>query len=373
MRLLHITEDFVRSGGGLPVVIASHLAWQRQMGWQVKLLHTAQEHMPDTAAAQIISCPSAWPGKGWRWSWQLRPRLRELFVGGVDVVHLHGIWTAPQAIGSSLSHRYGVPSVITFHGQLLDRAVGRSLKKRLYLGVMGNRTVRRAKVLHAITTQERDGLKHLFPGKEITLIPNYIDVEEADRQITLARNDASVAQGKQIVYLGRLDVRKGVELLFEAFLHANLPDEWMLCIAGPDDTPGLRDKLKAMARQHRMESRVSIRGALYGKKKWQLLSGAALVCLPSFHEVIGMVNLEAALCARPVLTTPYCGLEGWSEAGGMLTEPAVEDMARALQCIAGMSEYELDERGKALRQWVVSHYGLEHIRAQWVDLYRTAI
>ena len=375
MHLLHVTENFTRSGGGQPVVIAGHLVWQTKMGWKVELLHTAADALA-VSGARLTCCPPSWPGKVWRWSPSLHTCLRRLISGGVDVLHLHGIWTAPQAIASRLGVQYGIPGIISFHGQLLEEAVERAsltarLKKQQYMRWIGNQIVRRARVLHAITKQERDRLKQLFPDCIIEVIPNCIDVDAVEREISQV--DHTGNGDKQVLFLGRLDERKGVSLLLEAFLCADLPDDWSLCIAGPEDTPGLRARLEHMAKHSGVrKNRIKISGPVYGQDKWRLLAGSSLVCLPSFHEVIGMVNLEAAVCGKPVLTTPYTGLEGWEKAGGVLVDPSVKALADALRQVASWSDSERISRGASLKAWVSNHYSLKRIRTQWVELYGEA-
>ena len=373
MRLIHVTEDFVRSGGGLPAVVASHLAWQKRLGWDVSLLHTGISDVLDGGSCALVSCPPSMVGNRWRWSPELSRSFRTLLMGGADLVHLHGIWMAPQAVASRISHQAGCPTVISFHGQLLGGALGSGLsaqavKKRLYLNLVGKKVALRAQVLHAITKQEAESLRNLFPQSRIEIIPNFIDVADVELQLQACGAQPPVSK-KEILYLGRLDARKGVMNLLMAFIDAALPKDWMLHIVGPDDTPGLRGELEDVIRRHGAGDRVKVSGPAYGENKWRLLKGAALVCLPSFHEVIGMVNLEAAICAKPVLTTPHAGLERWEEAGGFLVEPPIRQLSQKLQRIAQMDDSELDGRGASLRSWVIEHYGFDAIQPQWIELY----
>jgi len=284
---------------------------------------------------------------------------------------------APQAVASKLSYQSAIPSVISFHGQLLGGAVGyginqQALKKRLYLNLVGRKVVQRSKVLHAITKCEAESLRAMFPHSPIEVIPNFVDTQLIDGQINSV--DIETAKhSKEILYLGRLDVRKGVVQLLHAFAQAKLPAEWTLCIAGPDDTPGLREELKKLAYAYQMDKRIRVHEPVFGKEKWELLCNASFVCSPSFHEVIGMVNLEAALCSKVVLTTPYTGLEGWEEAGGVFVEPSIEEISTALLEIASWSDSELVDRGASLKAWVSNYYSLDRVRTQWLELYGEAM
>lgn len=375
MKLLHVTEDLVRSGGGLPAVIASHAAWQSRAGWDVSIVQTASSGLLDCNGATVWSCPPTKLGKPWRWSPSLSQCIQKIMGKGVDIVHLHGVWTAPQAIASSLAERNNVPCIISFHGQLLDAALGQGfafngLKKRLYLQLIGNKVVQRAKLLHAITEQEAETLRRLFPGKAVHMIPNFVDTRMTEEQIRGVESKVANSN-KEILFLGRMDPRKGIFHLLHAFVQANLPEDWRLSFAGPDAS-GAVDELRKLITSYQMEKRIRVLGPVYGKNKWELLCNASLVCLPSFHEVIGMVNLEAALCSKVVLTTPFAGLEGWEEAGGILVEPSVENIRKALEEISTWSDEELKQRGKSLKAWVSEYYSLDKVRSLWQDLYRAA-
>ena len=59
-------------------------------------------------------------------------------------------------------------------------------------------------------------------------------------------------------------------------------------------------------------------GPVYGAEKWALIQRAWAMIVPSYSEVVGMVNLEAALCSVPSITTYETGLTDWNEGGGDL-------------------------------------------------------
>src|SRR5205814_760854 len=103
--------------------------------------------------------------------------------------------------------------------------------------------------------------------------------------------------------------------------------------------------------------------------KWSLLRNAWIVCAPSHTEALGMVNLEAALCGTPTVTTPNSGLSEWNKNGGLLCEPTCGGVAAALTEATGWSEDERAHRGRNLRKYVTAEFTSDSVRSKWAETY----
>ena len=81
-----------------------------------------------------------------------------------------------------------------------------------------------------------------------------------------------------------------------------------------------------------MADRLRLAGPVDQEGKWELLSGADLVVLPSYSESFGMAALEAMAVARPVAVTPEVGLaEIVREAdSGIVVDGAPEKLGLAI-------------------------------------------
>lgn len=94
---------------------------------------------------------------------------------------------------------------------------------------------------------------------------------------------------KYVVALGRFVEEKGFHDLIEAFSKL-APEGIKLAIAGDaDHEDAYSRRLKEMAHQHN----IVLTGFIRGEKMNQLMSNAALFCLPSYHEGLPIVLLEA--------------------------------------------------------------------------------
>jgi glycosyltransferase involved in cell wall biosynthesis len=226
-------------------------------------------------------------------------------------------------------------------------------------------------LIHAITASERDNLAQLFPGQRLEIIPNAVNLAEIDAALASAAPDSAVkVEGRYLLFLGQLHPKKGVDLLIKAFSQIGQGTDFRLVIAGPDKSPEYTGKLKALARELGLSSpRLIFLGPIYGPGKWQLFRDAWAVCLPSHSETVGMVNLEAAAAATPVVTSHATGLFDWEEGGGLLIQPEVEDLSRGLRQVVSWNEAERFERGRRLRQMIEHRYSQEAVGPLWLDLY----
>ena len=94
---------------------------------------------------------------------------------------------------------------------------------------------------------------------------------------------------KNIICLGRLQKRKRVDHLLEAFLLMGRND-FGLILAGPD-SEGVITNAKA--------DNIFILGPLYGNEKFDLLSSMDLFCLPG---AVGLSIVDAFFCGLPLIT-----------------------------------------------------------------------
>lgn len=379
MKIIHILEDFTREGGGIPVMVASQIRWQASIGWDVVLLQTAEEHLPVPEGVHVVTCrPAKW-GTIWRWSPHLNTSIRNILTGPKVIIHIHGVWTAPQYLAVRYARKLSVPCIVSPHGQLmpaLASSAGGSTslwKKRLYRTLIANNLLRSATALHAITNVEADIIRLTCQKNRIEVIPHPIDVKAFDREVLSIPAREKTEKKRTILFLGRLDYRKGIELLIRAFAKANPPESWQLVIAGPDDHPGYRQKISKLIQSMGCRDRIAFLDPVYGRKKWRQYLNADLFCLPSSSEVMGLVNMEASLCNLPVLTTPQAGLDGWQEAGGMLIDTNLDDWVKALKKATSWSDEERQNRGAQLKNWVCQRYNSERIQCRWIETYESLL
>ena len=143
-----------------------------------------------------------------------------------------------------------------------------------------------------------------------------------------------------------------------------------LLIVGPESDPAYAAKLKSLVRLLGVQDKVTFLGPVFEpQEKLALYRHAWAFCAPSQTEVMGLVNLEAALVQVPVVTTHETGLWDWEEGGGVLVHPRVEELSQALEQVFAWSESERQDRGLSMRQLVERRYTWQAVGPQWLELY----
>ena len=107
----------------------------------------------------------------------------------------------------------------------------------------------------------------------------------------------------QLLYLGQLTQRKGVDLLLDAL--GPLTDlDWRLTIVGSGDQ---KDTLAALSKQLGLERRLTFYASLENQAAMRLMGQSDLLVLPSRHDGWGVVVNEALMRGVPVICSDNCG------------------------------------------------------------------
>lgn len=293
-------------------------------------------------------------------------------ANAITEIHLHGFWMPLQLIAARVAIEMKIPFVITSHGMLVPwlwTGKGRlnHLKKKLYFQFFAFPIFKRAGLIHAITPLEKNSLRKLFPDNNIVTIPNAINGECAEYYESETNN-------KNIFFIGRINPVKGVDLLLSAFKNSGLfASGWTLIIAGPEEVSEYADEMRVYIKANGLESKVQFIGPVYEKEKEQWYRNSWVTVVPSFSEVVGMVNLEASLHSCPTITTHQCGLSDWEEGGGILINPDVKSLTASLISCSKWSEIERHDRGQASYKLVQEKYSWSAVSKQWFALYEQLI
>lgn len=300
---------------------------------------------------------------------KVSPRYINELVEKFDIVHLIGHWTVLNALVYRAAVRANKPYVICPAGAL--SIFGRSrVLKRIYNFVVGDSIIKNASMCIAVTQEE--GAYFIAAGvspERVCVIPNGIDPGDfLSFDVAGLRKQYTLGERPFVLFLGRLNAIKGPDLLLEAFsrLAARFRD-FDLVFVGPDG--GMLDSLMAASRREGLEGRVHFIGYLGGTEKSTAYHAAELLVIPSRHEAMSIVALEAGICGTPVLLTDQCGFNQLSEVGGGWVAPATaEGLQRALEEILPNPEAR-HKAGQNIKSYVASNYGWDVIVESYKSLY----
>jgi glycogen(starch) synthase len=233
-----------------------------------------------------------------------------------DVVHAHDWLVAQTAI--TVVEQTGAALVATLHASEAGRHQG-WLPQPLNLAIhsVERWLAQRADEVITCSTTMHDEVTQLFelPPNHVSVIPNGID---AARWSATARDKKRVraqfaADGPLLVFAGRLVHEKGVQTLLRAVrplreAHPGL----RLVVAGT----GVHEAtLHAQARRLRIAKSVEWLGFVPEANLPALLGAADAVVVPSLYEPFGIVALEAAIAAAPLVVAETGGLRDLTAAG----------------------------------------------------------
>ena len=229
-----------------------------------------------------------------------------------DLVHSH-YWISGLA-GIQLSQALGVPHVATFHtlGKLKlqarpgesEPAVRINAETTLLQSVDGVVVSTRAEA------EEMTRLYGVYPGRVAVIAPG-VDLDVFwPRERTLARERLGVTEPGVVLYVGRLEPLKGLDILVRAVADLAMADTTRLLVVGGDpDSDELVGELGDLARSVGVAERVTFAGSVPQRDLPWYYSAADVLVLPSHYESFGMVALEAMACGTPVVVSRVGGLK----------------------------------------------------------------
>jgi phosphatidylinositol alpha-mannosyltransferase len=285
----------------------------------------------------------------------IRRTLEVLAALRPDVLHLHEPLVPGPALAALLAG--SVPVVGTFH------ASGR-VPAYVWLRPAVRAVARRIGLRTAVSPEAR-ALAERWLGGACHVLPNGVEVERFAKADPWPPPDTPGGTGRAILFVGRHEPRKGLEVLLRAF--AGLDRDAVLWVAGegPHTTA-----LAASAPPN-----VEWLGRISDGELASRLRTAAVFCAPSLHgESFGVVLLEAMAAGTPVLASDIAGYrdvarherEAVLVPGGDVA--ALTDGLRRVLDDAGLAA-RLVEAGAAR----ASGFSMERLAARYGDLYETLL
>jgi glycosyltransferase involved in cell wall biosynthesis len=277
-------------------------------------------------------------------------------VRRADVIHLMGHWNLLNVLVYLFAKLHGKPYAICPAGEL--RLFGRSTwLKEAFNFVIGKRIVQQASAWIAVTPDERPQYcEYGIPESSVDVLPNGIVSDDLlDGHESNALSRVGVEPRRYVLFMGRLNPIKGPDLLLEAFAGvARARPDLHLVMAGPDG--GLAGELASRSLALGLGNRVHMVGFVAGDDKTTLYKNALFLTIPSRHEAMSIVVLEAGVVSVPVLLTDRCGFDDVAEIGGGVVVPADPSaIQRGMEVLLADTE-SLPQMGARLNAFVMSGF-----------------
>jgi phosphatidylinositol alpha-mannosyltransferase len=265
-----------------------------------------------------------------------------------DLLHVHEPMTPAPGVAALALAR--CPVVATFHacGELSWLKLGKPL-----WGFLMDRIDRRI----AVSEPARESVARYFPG-DYDLIPNGVLVPEKAEP---------GGRAEQIVFVGRQEPRKGLQVLLRAWHEIRRRTGVRLRVVGADP---LAVRL-LFARLRVPDEGVDVLGFLSQDSLTQELLAAKALIAPSLGgESFGMVLTRAFASATPVVASDISGYRGVMEpeAGRLVPPGDPAALAEAVVTLLG-DEREREQLGRSARTIAVERYSWDTIAQRLVEIY----
>jgi glycosyltransferase involved in cell wall biosynthesis len=242
-------------------------------------------------------------------------------------------------------------------------------KKWLYFHLVEKRHLGRASAVLATAPAEARRLQEFLPKQRIITLPLGLtgdarpDYEAARRQLGWRPEE------RVLLFLSRIHVKKGLDLLLKALTTIPLPANVRLVIVG-DGTESYVRELQRFTSKHAAQlPAVEWKGAIWGEARWAFFQGADLFCLPTHSENFGLAILEACQVGTPSLTTsetPWA--EALAKGRGFIGQPSVESVRQLLMEFFARPPSSPDER-RALADWAWANYQWDVLAEKYSAFY----
>ncbi|HLZ10116.1 MAG TPA: glycosyltransferase [Chloroflexota bacterium] len=230
---------------------------------------------------------------------------------GIDYDYIHSHYWLSGWVGNLLAPRWNVPHIAMFHtlGRLKNRALGENTESEARSDVEA-RIVAAVDRVIASSEHERQALVDLYGARRdrVEVIPCGVDLglfRPGDRD--LARRRLGLT-GEVILFVGRMDPIKGLDLLLQAVALLKDRPTMRLVVVGGSGAEDEMARDQALVARLGIENQVDFRGSVEQEDLPFYYQAADVCVIPSHYESFGLVAIESLACGTPVIGSMVGGL-----------------------------------------------------------------
>lgn len=293
-----------------------------------------------------------------------------------DLVHTNTVFAPLISVANFICHLKHIPYINTPHGMLEPWALSyKARKKKYYYQWFEKPLLANAEAIQTLASSEAEKIQELGFEQTVT-IPNGIHVHDYQnlpsaeifyQQFPQTRNKTL------ILFLGRIDPKKGLDLLAPAFakVHQDFP-ETHLIMAGPDSIGFMPTVTQYFQNLDCMDA-VTFTGMLKGDLKLSALAAANLYVAPSYSEGFSVSVLEGMASGLPCVITTGCNFPEAAQVGAArVVEIDSESIATALLNLLENPQ-SAQKMGEIAQNFIADNYTWKVIGQKMVQTYRQVV
>ncbi len=268
-------------------------------------------------------------------------------VRDYDLVHVHAVFSFTSNCAARQAGGHGVPYVIRPLGVLNRWGIEnrRRLIKSLSFRFIEQPLLRNAAAMHYTSYAEQREAEHTGVRTRSAMIPLGIDIDQFAKlpspELFYVRCPQAIKR-KIVLFLSRIDPKKGLDLLLPAFVRVKREHSRALLVIAGSGEAGYVQSLQKEADRLGLGNDVLWPGYLGGLDKLSAFAAATVYVLPSYSENFGIALVEALAAGLPCVTTEGVAVaeEVISAEAGLVVNPETNAIAGALNRLLGDSQLQ---------------------------------
>lgn len=318
MRLGIISYDFDPPIGGLGIVAKQYVQELKRINSNDVFVSISPSDFAQERVSSLASKRYRKSGGCPLFSLLLFFRLPEIIHRhSLDLLHVHA-----GSGGAFLLRKPSIPLVVTAHHTYKQEVdfvfAGHPFRRfrKLFMSYLERRTYQVADSITCVSHDTADALitDYGIPPSKITVIENGV-VDNYFQQSVLPRDT------ERILFVGRLEERKGVWKLLSAF--HNVLNEVPTARLELIGSNLIGQALVEYIRDQGLSSSVQMRGFVEEQERIRSMSTATIVVIPSLLEGFGLICAEAMALGCPIISSSAPGLRSLirHDVTGLIVDP----------------------------------------------------
>ena len=275
-----------------------------------------------------------------------------------NIIHSHGLWLYTNIVPYFIKQKKDVKLVLSPRGTLSQWALNKSkIKKKIVYNLMfQKKALKSIDCFHATSKIEYDEIRNFGYRQPVAIIPNGIEKQK------IIYNKSN-----HVSFFGRINDKKGIELLINAFSDVSNKLDFGLKIFGIKEDENYYNKIKKMIKNN---SRIKLMDPVYGEDKIKSYQESIFTLMPSFSENFGNIVLESLINGTPALSTKYAAWDKLEIKNcGFLCLPTEDSIKEKLLKINSLDKSDL----KIMNENSINYaqtFLWENISLDYINLYK---
>ena len=303
-------------------------------------------------------------------------KIAREIISDFDVVHVCTWYSHICMIFAQVALEKNIPFIVSSWGSLLPNA--RKLKrtqKWVADQMYTKKILKHATGFQSVGESERkEFLKLGATPESIYRLDNPVELEkfELTKKENILKKE-NLEDKKFLLFLGRINEKKGIELLLESFFNILKKQKELFLVLAGSGTKEYEIVIKKLVSKLGLKENVIFTGLVTENEKIELLESASLFVLTSHSDVHPIAVQDALTMSLPVVITHACDYPEVKEYdAGIIVDEEINQITDAILAIINDDE-KLKIMSKNARKLVLERFEFNIQMKKYEEMYKDVI